>query len=212
MSFFFWNCQGAGGASFLRTMRMYSQMYNPQILVLLEPRISGRKADLVIKKLGWPFSHRVEAMGFLRGIWILWQNGWSIKIKENNRQYVHMSVFEADSWSMDLTAIYGSPVANNRKFLWQNLINLGAKLEVPWRKGKRGSLRRGAGYRLFQRCFAELNLLDLGYKGPHFTWSRSGVWVRLDRALCNALWHMKFQEASVFHLPRMNSDHRPILL
>ena len=48
---FIWNCQGANGSKFVRTMLCFLDKYKPKILVLLEPRISGFKADRVIKNL-----------------------------------------------------------------------------------------------------------------------------------------------------------------
>lgn len=41
--------------------------------MVVEPRISGEEASTVIKKLGFPRSHHVEASGFLGGIWNLWK-------------------------------------------------------------------------------------------------------------------------------------------
>ena len=68
---FIWNCQGANGSKFVRTMRCFVDEYKAKILVLLEPRISGSKADRVIRMLGFDRSHRVEAKSFSEGIWIL---------------------------------------------------------------------------------------------------------------------------------------------
>jgi hypothetical protein len=35
---------------------------------------------------------------------------------------------------------------------------------------------------------------------------------RLDRFFCNPSWQNLFEEATVLHLPRVHSDHTPILL
>lgn len=35
---------------------------------------------------------------------------------------------------------------------------------------------------------------------------------RLDKALCNLEWHERFLEASVVYLPRIGSDHCPVLV
>ena len=69
--FFIWNCQGANGNNFSHTMRCFAKQYRPKVLVLLKPRISGIKANRVIKGLGFGRSHLFEAEGFSRGIWIL---------------------------------------------------------------------------------------------------------------------------------------------
>ena len=35
---------------------------------------------------------------------------------------------------------------------------------------------------------------------------------RLDKALCNAEWRLKFQEGAVWHLIQAHSDHMPLLI
>ncbi|XP_028058205.1 uncharacterized protein LOC114262062 [Camellia sinensis] len=63
----------------------------------------------------------------------------------------------------------------------------------------------------------ECHLTDLGFSGPKFTWTNgrhglANIKERLDRALCNDQWHTLFPEAWVQHLPRVNSDHYPLLI
>ncbi|KAG6397443.1 hypothetical protein SASPL_143610 [Salvia splendens] len=59
---------------------------------------------------------------------------------------------------------------------------------------------------------ASSRLLDLGFHGPRFTWKRGNLYERLDRGLCSSNWRLDFPEASVTHLIRYQSDHRPLLL
>ncbi|CAL1375682.1 unnamed protein product [Linum trigynum] len=59
-------------------------------------------------------------------------------------------------------------------------------------------------------------LLDLGFSGPRFTWFRGTTDCthkagRIDRSLCNSNWNLAFPDSSVHHLPRLHSDHLPIL-
>lgn len=60
-------------------------------------------------------------------------------------------------------------------------------------------------------------LMDLGFFGTKFTWKRpcrGGRMVsrRLDRCVCDHEWRMRFQEATVEHLVKRQSDHNPLLL
>ena len=69
----------------------------------------------------------------------------------------------------------------------------------------------------FQECVSSCGLIDMGFSGPDFTWcnnqqGRRRVWVRLDRALCNAEWRLIFPDAHVTHLAQTGSDHCPIVL
>lgn len=58
----------------------------------------------------------------------------------------------------------------------------------------------------------DCNLLDAGYQGSPYTWRKNYLFQRLDRALINMQWRLKFSQATVFHLPYFKSDHRPILM
>lgn len=53
-------------------------------------------------------------------------------------------------------------------------------------------------------------MMDIGYSGPRFTWSRGKSSSRLDRMLVNDAWYGMFPSASVTHIPRFKSDHNPL--
>ena len=53
ISIMYWNVQGAASADFRRSFRTIVKNYNPSLVVLMEPRISGVKADDFIKKSGF---------------------------------------------------------------------------------------------------------------------------------------------------------------
>ncbi|MBA0632400.1 hypothetical protein Godav_001147 [Gossypium davidsonii] len=55
---------------FPRIFREYYMEYKPDIVSLLEPRVSGAKADSIIAKLGFQYSQCVEVIGFFKGIWL----------------------------------------------------------------------------------------------------------------------------------------------
>ena len=83
--------------------------YNPFLVVILEPRVSGVKTDDFIKKNGFDNSHRVEAVGFFGGIWILWRSFIEVEVLANYRQFIHLKICKNNefvSWAM---TIYASP-------------------------------------------------------------------------------------------------------
>lgn len=65
---FFWNCMGAGSERFQYFFAQDKFTHSPDIVAILEPKISGIQADKAIKLMGFPNSHRVKAQGFRRGI------------------------------------------------------------------------------------------------------------------------------------------------
>lgn len=70
----------------------------------------------------------------------------------------------------------------------------------------------------FAKWVQECQLIDFGSKCPRFTWRgdvRNGygrVYERLDRCFGNAQWRQSYQDANVMVLPRVKSDHHPILV
>lgn len=70
LTVFSWNCQGCANPKFPRIFREYNREYKPDIVSFLETRVSGFKADKIIANLGFKFSHKIEVIGFSRGIWV----------------------------------------------------------------------------------------------------------------------------------------------
>ena len=85
ISIMFWNVQGAASGEFRCSFRTIIKNYNPSMVVLMEPCISEVKADDFIKKSGFDYSHRVEAVGFSGGIWLLWRNSIEVEVSINYR-------------------------------------------------------------------------------------------------------------------------------
>ncbi|MBA0598271.1 hypothetical protein Gorai_008042, partial [Gossypium raimondii] len=142
--------------------------YSIDILSLLKTIVSGSKADNIIAKLGFPCSHRVEAIGFSRGIWIVF-----------------------------ISFVYGSPNRQKRKDLWDILkcsIPMG---NYPWVaigdfnailsfSEKLGGMFKGRQCPFFGDFMDKAKLHDLGYRGPPLL----GTGVCFLRGLIR-IWKMK---------------------
>lgn len=72
---------------------------------------------------------------------------------------------------------------------------------------------------IFRDNIEGCKLLDLGANGPMFTWQGpifhggKRIYERLDKALSNEEWRLKFHEANVKVLARVEFyDHHPIMI
>ena len=48
-TFLVWNSQGAASSAFRRALNSFTQGYRPDLVVLVEPKVSGDRTDKVIK-------------------------------------------------------------------------------------------------------------------------------------------------------------------
>ncbi|KAL5751925.1 hypothetical protein ACOSQ2_022432 [Xanthoceras sorbifolium] len=115
----------------------------------------------------------------------------------------------------------------SRKRLWAYLDGVRNCFIGPWvvlgdfNEISCSSEKRGGRAQFVKTGFVEWinrnNLVDLGFTGQKYTWVAKrnigeDIWVRLDRALCSVDWRIKYAEGFIRHLPRVNSDHCPLLL
>ncbi|KAL4362736.1 hypothetical protein GQ457_04G010410 [Hibiscus cannabinus] len=216
---------GALHPTFNRFLRMFVHQHDPDIVSLFEPRISGRKADQIIRRHGFLNSFRVEASRFSGGIWLQWKDFISIDIMAISNQFIHTAYSDARSdFKCIITFVYASPNVRRCHVLWDQLEALNPGSDIPWVLGGDfnsiisstervgGSLRRSGVCRRFRDFILQLNLTDLGCEGPRFTWKRGNLQQRLDRCIVNDAWCNTWSLSSVFNLARLGSDHRPVLL
>ncbi|MBA0772642.1 hypothetical protein Gotri_007985, partial [Gossypium trilobum] len=121
------------GQKFLRVFQEYNAEHRADIVCLVEPRVSGKKANLIIEKLGFNYSHRVEAVGFSGGIWVGWNEFIQIHIVRNHPQFILLRVnsFNPNN-SFFISFVYGSPDRSKRKLLWDDLKSANPNLSFPW--------------------------------------------------------------------------------
>ncbi|PNX89210.1 hypothetical protein L195_g045327, partial [Trifolium pratense] len=70
----------------------------------------------------------------------------------------------------------------------------------------------------FNSWINDCNLLEVTTAGTKYTWrgpkwnGRDRVFKRLDRVLCNVIWRLRYHEGFAKVLPRVQSDHHPIII
>ncbi|KAK1554545.1 hypothetical protein Q3G72_013786 [Acer saccharum] len=222
-----WNVRGAGKKGFPKVLSDLRNIYNFEVIAILEPRISGTRALKVVNKLGFPDRFLVEASGFSGGVWLLWNSARvKLQVVASSSHSITAVVDEGNKFWV-LTVVYDNPSVGIRRKLWGYLSAIRSCFKGPWvvmgdfneiinsaeKKGGRGFFSNSG----FADWINDNKLVDLGFIGQKYTWmTKRGIsediWVRLDRALCSMEWRVGFGEGYVRHLPRIISDHCPIML
>ncbi|XP_061342522.1 uncharacterized protein LOC133288718 [Gastrolobium bilobum] len=213
MSLLAWNCRGAAKKRFLGTLTSMIRKHRIDLTAIFEPRISGAKAQKIIKRTGYNNCIVEEAQGFMGGIWVLWNKEFcNVTILEKNMQMVHLKVCFFDNVAFLCTFIYANPREEVRRSLWQDLRRIADSMNEPWlitddfnEIASPFEKRGGAPVDLykcnrFASLLTDLKMIDLNSSGSRFTWrgprflNMDRVFKQLDRACSNDLWRVTFEE------------------
>lgn len=220
------NVRGALGKSFGQTFRLLMATHKPDMVVIQEPGCSGSRALNTIRKLGFRHSIVSDTRGFSGGIWIMW-NSNELKVKEIriHDQFIHVEVCLPQECSWFMTAVSASLRENDRQAFFDGVNDISHSIRGAWllvgdfNTISSSSEQKGGASVDIQKCIGFVDwinrcgLMDLGVVGSRFSWrgpkwqGRDRVFKRLDRALCNSNWRVRFHEAVVNTLPRVHSDH-----
>ncbi|XP_061340525.1 uncharacterized protein LOC133287003 [Gastrolobium bilobum] len=230
MNIITWNCRGAAKKHFKSTFSRFCRKNDVGLAAILEPRVSGRKAINIIRRLGFSNHLIADAHGFTGGIWILWNNSdVKVNLITRHEQFMHCWVEFPDVRGFYWTNVYASPQEDTRIVLWEELKHIGRVMNNPWlitgdfNEIAMASEKRGGGPVDMNRCnrFVDVlnacRVMDLGGGGNRFTWKGpkflhlDRVYKRLDRAVGNEECRASLENADIVVLPRLFYDHCPIL-
>lgn len=191
--------------------------------------MGGEKARQILSSLGFSNWYAVDPIGYAGGIWFLLDRARvKVTIHGHTFQDIHSTVEVCGLPSFFASIIYASPNRYRRKFLWKNLADIALLVKGPWvvvgdlnevmSNDEKSGVNSVCSSRIcdFKACLHACHLTDVGYCGQKFTWCNKRfngqlVFQRSDRFLGNFDWVSLFPDSVVHHLPRIRSDHNPIL-
>ncbi|CAL1384250.1 unnamed protein product [Linum trigynum] len=113
---FFWNCRGAKHLKFCPTFDFYKSTHKPNIVCIVEPRVSRKDAIDIISTLGFDSCEISDASGFSGGIWALWnKSDVQMSNTEIHKQFIHLDCSMSSGECCALTAIYANPNEHARR-------------------------------------------------------------------------------------------------
>ncbi|KAF7154153.1 hypothetical protein RHSIM_Rhsim01G0092300 [Rhododendron simsii] len=202
----------------------------PSIVFLMETKNNKVLLETIRSRLGFDASNYVDPDGLAGGLALWWKNDVSIDIEISTKNIVHTIVTDkvnSSVWAASF--IYGCPSREGRDQVWENLKCIGQSETLPWLcigdfnevlsigdkvGGNLPSQRRLSS---FHEMLNECGLVDLGFKGPRYTWrnNRSDegfIMERIDMAFANSQWREMHDKALVFVEAAIGSDHNPLAL
>jgi hypothetical protein len=197
---------------------------------LSETKLDERGMMVFKKKLSLAHSEVVDCEGKGGGLAVLWRSGVNMVLKSKSKNHIDMEVQETGGDKWRCTGVYGEPEMKNKT--WELMEELkeqdgdhllwlcaGDFNEILYHYEKEGGIpRTQACLDRFKEVLETCELDDLGFSGDVFTWrnkhNKGSTYIRerLDRAVANMSWRMKFPLVNVKNGDTYHSDHRPVVV
>lgn len=144
-------------------------------------------------------------------------------------QVIHFTLlYRPLQYNFVLSAVYGNHTSSLRRSLWASLCTFSEESDLPWVLGGNFNTFRSisdhegrsqpslTALHDFNDCIESCGLMTPQFHGSKFTWTDGRglgrVCRRLDWLFLNTAFHDKFDDLQLTHLPRIASDHTPLLL
>jgi hypothetical protein len=225
-----WNVRGLNDLNKRLQVRHLLKLWKADIVCFQETKLELVTKSLVrniwgIHHLDWLY---LGSMGASRGILLMWDTRVVEKIDDAVENYSvsckFRLVLNQSEWVF--SGVYGPQTDRERLLMWYELAGISSWWDVPWCIGRNLNVVRFPSEKLrgltftqamvgFADFISSCGLVDPPLKGGQFTWSNSRekeAMSRIDRFLYTAAWEDQFPSITQRRLPRLLSDHFPLLL
>jgi hypothetical protein len=225
-----WNVRGLNDNNKRLQVRYLLKSWKADIVCLQETKLDLIDRKIVrslwgIPHVDWVYLGSVGASG---GIILMWDRR---VVEKLDAAVGHFSVsckfrnvLDHKEWAF--SGVYGPNSGRERPVLWEELAGVDSWWSVPWVIGGDFNVVRSPSERLgarhytnamhdFSDFISSCCLRDIPLEGGLFTWSNNRVNVamsRIDRFLYSDNWEDLFPTIIQKRLPRLLSDHFPIIL
>ncbi|GKU91977.1 hypothetical protein SLEP1_g5773 [Rubroshorea leprosula] len=205
------------------------------IMVKIHPPQAANSAEAdspdlpFMSRLGYDKQHRVHSLGRAGGLWLFWKSSLvDLEVLSSNNQAIHGFV-KQQRLSFFITFAYAQPHTVMKNEFWSFLHDLALSTTESWvvmgdfndiatvDEASPRAVHRFTSARHFREHLEACHLHSKDSLGCKFTWIRQTngrvtLRERLDRALFNLAGLEEFPDAKLINLPRLCSDHHPIML
>ncbi|KAJ8761865.1 hypothetical protein K2173_005576 [Erythroxylum novogranatense] len=184
----------------------------------------------VRRSCGYYLGIEVPAKDTREGLSMGWKEGVNVTLKSSGDHYIDVEIVSEEAenpWRF--MGFYGNHEERLRSDSWDLLRTLKTQSNNLWivmedfneitygfeKQGRR--IRPIRQMTEFRNALDECGLIDLGSRGPWFTWEtgntpRTNIRERFDRGVATSSWREIFPDCEINHLPHSISDHCPLLL
>lgn len=218
-----WNIRGMHAS--LPRLKQLIHEHRSHFLALLEPKHAPSSIHGFALQLGFSQSYSSRS----ERIWFSWRDTeFRLLTTQDQDQVVHFILQSLTlQWTFVLSVVYAKHTPLQRRRLWRSLCDFAESCQIPWMVGDDFNTFRTiedhsgrstpslAALQDFNDCIETCSLMTPPHQGSRFTWAGGRglgrIRHRLDWIFINSAFQDVFEVIHLSHLPRVTSDHMPLL-
>ena len=225
MSCIAWNYRGLGNHLAVQELAEVVTAKAPAVVFLAETLADEARLEYVKDQIRFDKKFVVQRVNRGGGLVLYWKNDLLVDVVSSSLNHIDAIINKDTEAAWRFTGFYGEPETHKRHESWDLLRSLHHQTSLPWlcagdfneilkQSEKLGGRTRPPGQmQLFRDILDECGLIDIGFKGSPFTWSKihnngASIWERLDRAVVSYEWFSKFLGTRTHHVDSTTSDHK----
>ena len=229
MSILCWNCRGLRNRQTVQELGDLVRAQDSSVMFLAETWLDEFRLVGLRDSLRFGHHHGVARVSCGGGLVLFWKKDFDLQVMSSSLNHIDALINRGKENVWRFTSFYRILETQLCWKSWDLLKELNNRFSVPWLCGGDfneilksheklgGRLRPYGQMQNFREILDECGLLDLGFVGNKFTWSKTYpdggvVWEKLDRAVSSASWYDLFLATKVKTLVGVSFDHSPFLL
>ena len=229
MNLLVWNCRGLGNLRTERELVSILRAKDPSVVFIAETWADEARLERTLSNINFDQKWVVPRTTRGGGLVLFCKNSVNLTVVESHKYYIDAVINKNGDNEWRFTGFYGEPDSSRRNKAWAKLRSLNSSQNIPWlcagdfneiiRQEEKigGAFRSFNQMQRFRDVIDECGLMDLGFVGPSYTWSKhfdsgQSIWERLDRGLATNDWFLKFPGTKIHHLHCYSSDHLPLFI
>ena len=191
--------------------------------------MKNHRIEGVRRRSGYLNGFSMEPEGRAGGLSLWWDDSVTVDVSDYSKSFIDARCVALDEQTaFRFTGVYATSYRAKKENFWKMMISRFDPESIPWICGgdfneylwdhekDGGAAVRYNRPRYLEDFMSKLEVMDLGFNGPKFTWrgTRNGqlVEAQLDRGLANAEWFQVWPNTAVTHETSLRSDHNPVVV
>lgn len=181
-----WNVRGLNKEEAIRQVRLLTKEYKPDLMFLMETKLSVGKVNTICNKLGFDQGLEIPRTGLGGGLMLLWKDVVEVTyLTSSSNHFSCLIRWDKHPREWHFCGFYGEPKTSNRHFTWDLLQKLRIIFNGPWlvmgtfneilshEDKEGGGVKNDSQIKAFKISLEVCELNPLDYRGNRFTWVRN---------------------------------------